>query len=82
MVCDAAAASQVVGVLKGCDALLNLVLDESQEYLKARDRPPRFAVFLLAPSMVLQVWLRGASHMLCRTLRILTSSSTRQDPWD
>lgn len=32
----------MVGTLKGYDALLNLVLDESQEYLKAR-RAPRLS---------------------------------------
>ncbi|EOD25014.1 hypothetical protein EMIHUDRAFT_49103, partial [Emiliania huxleyi CCMP1516] len=31
----------VVGVLKGYDALLNLVLDEAHEYLKARRAAPR-----------------------------------------
>jgi len=30
---------EVVGVLKGYDALLNLVLDETQEFLKAPDDP-------------------------------------------
>ena len=35
--------TQVVGVLKGYDALLNLVLDEAHEYLKARRASSRAA---------------------------------------
>ena len=32
---------EVVGILKGYDALLNLVLDETREYLKDPDDPYR-----------------------------------------
>eukprot|EP00966_Prymnesium_polylepis_P088400 2045802-Prymnesium_polylepis.2 len=52
---------EVVGVLKGYDALLNLVLDETQEYLKDPDDPYR----LLDETRTLGLTVcRGTSVML------------------
>ena len=52
---------EVVGVLKGYDALLNLVLDETKEYLKDPDDPYR----LLDETRTLGLTvLRGTSVML------------------
>ena len=52
---------QVVGVLKGYDALLNLVLDETKEFLKDPDDPYR----LLDDTRTLGLTvLRGTSVML------------------